>query len=54
MLYVFTAEERKRPSVIKMSKQRQASALAAQVPPVIAVDDKLSEEDDKERELIKK
>lgn len=36
-----------------MSKQRQASALAAHAP-LIAVDDKLSEEEEKEKELIKK
>ena len=47
-------DERKRPSVIKTSKQRQASALATHAPPMIAVDDKLSEEDEKEKELFKK
>lgn len=49
----FSGDERKRPSIIKMSKQRQTSALAHALP-VIAVDDKLSEEDEKEKELIKK
>ena len=51
---MFAGEERKRPSVIKMSKQRQASAQAANIPPVIAVDEKVSEDDEKEKELIKK
>ena len=37
-----------------MSRQRQASAQAAHAPPVIAVDEKISEEDEKEKELIKK
>ncbi len=37
-----------------MSKQRQASAQAAHAPPLIAVDDKVSEEDEKEKEIIKK
>jgi hypothetical protein len=37
-----------------MSRQRQASAQAAHVPPAIAVDEKISEEDEKEKELIKK
>ena len=53
IVYCIVGEERKRPSVIKMSKQRQASALAAHAP-LIAVDDKLSEEEEKEKELIKK
>lgn len=52
-IYVHIGEERKRCSVIKLSK-RQASPMGVRPPPVIAVDDKLSEEDEKDKELVKK
>ena len=53
MLCFFKADDRKRTSVVKLSKTRQASAMQAQAP-VISVDDKLSEEEEKEKELAKK
>lgn len=46
-------EDRKRMSVVRVPRMRQPSASVVQ-PPVISVDDKTSDEDEKEKELAKR